>query len=87
MGEITKVEAAAILRKDNPGARADEIAIYTDSWLDYIEAEKNIRENGNIVMHPRTGSPIENPYIKIKALAASSMQKIKKIKRVDRLWK
>lgn len=86
MGEIDKKKAIEILTKDNPLARADEIAIYTDSFIDYCEAENNIRANGNIVSHPRTGSPIENPYIKIKSIASASMQRIKKIKKVTRLW-
>ena len=67
-------------------ARADDLNMYVDAFLDYREAVDNIRKNGNIVSHPRTGSPMENPYIKVRAAAQNSMQKIKRVRVVDALW-
>ena len=76
MGTVTRDEVVALLRRDNPGARADEVALYADCFLDYQEAVNNIRDNGNIVVHPRTGAPIDNPYLKVKAQAMAGLLKI-----------
>jgi hypothetical protein len=53
------------IRRDNPSAKDTTISYYYTLLCNYIEAEKNIIENGVIVAHPRTGAPIENPYHKI----------------------
>lgn len=86
MGQITRDEVLLILHRDNPMARADEVAMYADCFMDYSEAQANIEKNGNIVMHPRTGSPIENPYIKVKASAMNQLRKIARLKNVGALW-
>ena len=86
MGQMNRDEVIDALRKSNPSARADDVAMYADCFLDYKEAADNIAKNGNIVAHPRTGSPIENPYIKVKASAMNQLRKITKIKKVDALW-
>lgn len=83
---MTRDEVLAILRRDNPSARADDVSMYADCFLDYREAADNITKNGNIVAHPRTGTPIENPYIKVKASAMNQLRKITRVKRVDALW-
>lgn len=83
---MTRDDVVAILRRDNPAARSDDVAMYADCFLDYKEAADNIAKNGNIVMHPRTGSPIENPYIKVKATAMNQLRKITKLKKVSALW-
>jgi len=87
MGQITRAEIVSILSTDNPGARADDVAMYADAFLDYREASANIRQHGNIVLHPRTGAPIENPYLKVKAQASRALQAIRRLRNVDRLWK
>lgn len=83
---MTRDDVVAILRRDNPAARSDDVAMYADCFLDYKEAADNIAKNGNIVMHPRTGTPIENPYIKVKASAMNQLRKITKLKKVSALW-
>ncbi len=83
---MNRDEVLTVLRRDNPGARADEIAMYADCFLDYQEAQENITKNGNIVAHPRTGSPIENPYIKVKASAMNQLRKITRLRKVGALW-
>lgn len=83
---MNRDEVAAVLRKANPNARADDIAMYADSYMDYAEAQDNIAKNGNVVAHPRTGQPIDNPYIKIKASAMNQLRKITRIKKVGVLW-
>ena len=79
--------AVAVLRRDNPGVRLDDIMIYVDAYLDYMEATENINEYGVIVSHPRTGAPVENPYLRVRSTAVATMQRVRKVKRVDRLWR
>lgn len=86
MGEIKRDKVIAILKRDNPHARMDDVSMYADCFIDYREAADNISKNGNIVLHPRTGSPIENPYIKVKAAAMANLRKIVKLKNVSALW-
>ena len=86
MGEITREKIISILRQVNAIAREDDLNIYADCFLDYKEAQSNIDKNGNIVAHPRTGSPIDNPYSKVKAAAMNNMRKIVRIKNFGILW-
>ena len=86
MGEINRDQVIAILKRDNVHARMDDVSMYADCFMDYREAADNIGKNGNIVLHPRTGSPIENPYIKVKALAMANLRKIVRLKNVNALW-
>ena len=83
---MTRDEVLVVLRRDNPAGRPDDIAMYADSFADYREAADNIAKNGNIVAHPRTGSPIENPYIKVKSSAMAQMRKMGRLKNVGALW-
>jgi len=41
--------------------------IFRDAEAIYREAVENVRDNGAVCSHPRTGTPIENPYLKIMA--------------------
>jgi len=83
---VTRDEVLAILRRDNPGARADEMAMYAGSYLSYQEAAENIEKNGAIVAHPRTGAPIDNPYLKVRSAAMSELRKFGRLKNVGALW-
>lgn len=60
--------------------------MYADCFVDYREAQDNITKNGNVVAHPRTGTPIDNPYIKVKAAAMANLRKLTRVKHVGRLW-
>lgn len=82
---MTKDEIIESLKKTNPKAKISDIVIYADAYLEYLSAQKNISENGSIVYHPRTGSPIENPYIKVRNNASAVIRKMVKIKPID-LW-
>jgi phage terminase small subunit len=84
MGEVTFETCMAEIRAENPRAAEQDLQLYTGFFLDYVEAERNIRANGAIVVHPRTGSPIENPYNKVKAAAAASLGRLDL--RTTRLW-
>lgn len=86
MGQMTRDHVLTVLRRDNPGARGDDVSMYADSFMDYQEAASNISTNGNIVLHPRTGAPLENPYIKVKVSAMNQLRKICRLKNVGALW-
>lgn len=73
---MTREEVLTRLRAANPGARADRVTIYADALVEYKHAQANITENGSIVLHPRTGAPIENPYIKIRNQASKVLLSI-----------
>jgi len=83
---MTRAEVVAILRRDNPGAPADEVAMYADSYMDYQEAQANISKHGNVVAHPRTGAPMENPYIKVKVAAMGQLKKNTRLRKLSALW-
>lgn len=51
--------------------------IYAGAYVTYREAETNIAERGAINSHPRTGSPLENPYLKVRSGAAATLKKIR----------
>lgn len=84
MGEM-KNEVLSELLRLNPSARPAEIAIYADAFCEYRAAQKNIDEHGSIVFHPRTGAPIENPYIRVRDKSSLIIQRLKTIKTGD-LW-
>lgn len=68
------------LAADNPKATALAIRIHADALRTYIEAAGNIRDNGAVCQHPRTGAPIENPYLKIQAQQSAVLAKSRGIK-------
>lgn len=89
MGEVSRDPAitAAVwvtLRGLNPKRREAEIAIYADALADYREAQTNINEHGAIVLHPRTGAPIVNPYLSIRDKAATVIRSVGL--KADPLW-
>ena len=83
---MTRAQVVAAVRGANPKARADDVSMYADCYIDYIEAQENIARNGNIVAHPRTGQPIENPYIKVKLGAMNQLRKFTSLRAVPELW-
>lgn len=80
----TVAEVLEILRADNPRARAGDLAMYADAFMEYREAQDNIAKNGAIAMHPRTGAPIENPYLRVRNGAAAVLRKFRLVS--DKLW-
>ena len=59
------IDIANELAKDNPAARVIHLQVFAGAMATYREAARNVKANGAIVMHPRTGAPIENPYLRI----------------------
>lgn len=77
MGEVTKADVLKILARNNPRVGQDKIRMYADAYMDYVEAQTNISTNGAMVAHPKTGAPIENPYLKIRERMAAQLAKFK----------
>lgn len=84
MGKMIDIQAELAI--DNPNSSSIRIAIYADALRTYHEAAENVRRNGAICSHPRTGSPIENPYLKICGQQAAIIGKMERIKS-DRVLK
>ena len=75
-----------ILSDENPKAAASDIRMYADTFMAYSEAQINIQKTGNIVSHPRTGAPIQNPYLKVRDGAQAVLRKMRGIKSTT-VWK
>lgn len=97
MGEVMEPEGAwrddpaevlAALRELNPQRSRAVVAMYVDAFADYRAAQRNIRLNGTMVAHPRTGAPIENPYLKIRETARRALLDLRQkgALKVDPLW-
>lgn len=83
-----KQAVIGVLQEQNPSASSQLLAMYADAFGDYRAAQKNIDEHGVIVVHPRTGSPIDNPYLKVRESARKALLELKGkgLPRVDVLW-
>lgn len=77
MGEVTKDVIIAKLEEANPQAPRDRVVMYADCYLEYSEATRNIDQHGAIVANPRTGAPMENPYLKVRDKAFAKLRKIR----------
>jgi hypothetical protein len=83
MGQVERDAVAAALER--LGNRRDRACQYADLFLEYQEAQRNIATNGTIVLHPRTGVPIENPYLRIRDKALVNLHRMTTV-RADWLW-
>lgn len=72
---IDKPALIADLRRLNPRYSVADLVIYVDAVAQYREAQANIDQHGTIVMHPRTGAPITNPYTAIRDAAGKLIAK------------
>jgi phage terminase small subunit len=79
LGEI-KIDIEAELLADNLALRRVDVQVFADALSAYQEVWENIRKNGTIVMHPRTGAPIKNPYLEIQTRAGETLTKMRKVK-------
>ncbi len=82
---MTRDEIVEILARDNPKAKLDSMNMYADAFLQYREASANIAQYGNVVAHPRTGTPLPNPYLPILAAARKAIESHTRLK-TDSLW-
>ena len=81
---MNRDEIVEKLLQQNPKAGSDKIAMYADAFLTYKEANDNIQKNGAICAHPKTGAPIDNPYLRVRQQMQSVLAKIKL--KTDGLW-
>lgn len=81
---MEKQEIIETLKKENEVASLESLSAYADNFIDYQEAVANIAEQGAIVAHPKNGSPIDNPYLKIRDSAQANMRKCRL--KTDLLW-
>jgi len=84
MGEMSRDEVIKILEDQNRSASREKIIMYADAYIDYMDAQKNIKENGALVAHPKTGAPFDNPYLKIRQQMATAIGKLRL--KSDPLW-
>jgi hypothetical protein len=76
MEQVTKEDVLALLRAENTKTPEHDMVIYADYFMSYRAAVANIAEHGDIVLHPRTGQPFENPYCAVRDKAAAALRKI-----------
>lgn len=58
------------------GNRPDAAHLYADAFCEYHEAMENIRRNGAVCANPRTGAPIDNPYLKVRDRARLQLRRM-----------
>ena len=83
---LNALRVRQLISDENPGAKINDVDTYALQFLTYLEAAENVLTNGTVCAHPRTGAPMENPYLKVRASAISALNKIKRLRKLDRLW-
>jgi len=84
---MKREEAFAILLDHNPKVQLALLNMYADAFAEYSAAMANIGEHGTVVQHPRTGAPIDNPYLRIRDGAAKSLKDPRFVRlKTDQLW-
>jgi len=86
MGKVSHAQIVATLIADNPRAKLADVNLYAESFLQWQEATANIRTNGAICAHPRTGQPIPNPYLVVQTAALKNLRGFARLK-TDALWR
>lgn len=89
MASLTIPEVVALLRARTPQAQAAAIQIYAEAFVEYQAAAENIADLGTVVAHPKTGAPIENPYLRIRERSILTMERVSYRARLDveGLWR
>ena len=52
------------------------ISMYADLFLEYVNAQEKITEQGALVINDRNGQPMDNPYLKIRNSCIVMMGKL-----------
>ena len=52
-----------------------QLALYCQAWGRWIEAEDALKKHGTIVKAPKTGWPIQSPYLAVANKAMEQMQR------------
>ncbi len=58
---------------------------FAELFVTYREAALNLAKCGAVVAHPKTGAPVENPYLVVRADTLAALRKFARIK-ADRVW-
>ncbi len=67
--------------------RPEKAALYADSFIEYQEAQANIRKNGSIVADARSGAAIQNPYLAVRDKAFARLEALHKAGvKASELW-
>lgn len=74
------IDIELALRSENPKARTIDLAVFANTIRIYREASANIAREGAIVFHPRTGTPMDNPYLKVQGQQGAIIAKMRAIK-------
>jgi len=77
---MAQIDIVKELIKDNPGMPQTLLTVFADALTIYREAISNIKANGAIVAHPRTGAPIDNPYLKVQDVQGKILSRMTGIK-------
>ena len=83
MGEVDRERVLATLLKN--GNRRDVARLYCDAYCEYFESMGNIEKNGSVCANPRTGAPMDNPYLKVRDRARVQLARMKDVK-TKGLW-
>lgn len=62
LGLLTSVDRAAL-------------AAYCSSWSRWIDAEENVQKFGAVIKSPKSGYPVQNPYVGIANTSLDQMRK------------
>ncbi|WP_302118075.1 P27 family phage terminase small subunit [Allorhodopirellula heiligendammensis] len=76
----------AILKAANEDAPRERLIFYADCFCEYAEATENIERNGVIVANPRTGAPMQNPYLTVRERAMAKLKPMMRRINGDALW-
>lgn len=68
------------------GIPIDKSNLYADAFIEYQIANESIQKTGSIVKHPRTGNPMENPYLNVRDRAWKKLNMLRRFS-VEELWK
>ena len=70
------------------GVPSHTAQIYASTLNEYVEATANIQKTGAVVANPRTGAPMDNPYLKVRDAAAKRLEGYspKRIPCIPELW-
>jgi phage terminase small subunit len=85
MGEVNTDRAMVLQRLLDNGNDSDVAQMYADAFCEYHEAMENIRRNGAVCANPRTGAPLENPYLKVRDKARAQLVKFRRVQSAG-LW-
>ena len=74
MTGLDEISVCAELHALNPRASENEVRAFVDQLRTYRRAQENLLEVGEVCVHPQTGAPMVNPWLKPRDDALRMMQ-------------